>query len=244
MLRVAVAKNMEERKRIASELAERLKADDNIVAVALCPQVEPAPGEEAPAPEMLVVVYRMPFDLDMLGMKRVLVGGSSVALFYVTPERLRAAIDDEAGCWFTSGRVLYSETVHDPKGILVELRKTVNSVTKERRSAAFETWFKEAKAFPAIALRRGITSMDDPEMILLRDDAALARALFLLNSRPPRGPASLIEDIMSLQRLPSGFHAIADILKGLDRLNLKKFEKARKAYNDLISDVKSLAMNL
>ena len=241
---MAVVTSMEERKRIASELTERLKADANVVAVAFCPQVEPGPGEEAPILEMLVVVSRMPFDLDMLGMKRVVVSGTAIALFHVTPERLRAAIDDEAGCWFTSGRVLYSETLYDPKGMLVDLRKAVNSVSKERRSAAFETWFKEARAFPAIALRRGIASIGAPDMILLRDDAALARAMFLLNSRPPKRPESLMEDIMDLQRLPSGFQAITDILKGLDRLNLKKFEKARKAYSDLISDVRSLAKTL
>jgi len=241
---VAVVTSMEERKRIASELTEKLKVDANVVAVALYPQVEPSPGEDAPALEMLVVVSRMPFDLDMLGMKKVIVSGSAIALFYVTPERLRAAIDDEAGCWFTSGRVLYSGTLYDQKGILVGLRKAVNSVSRERRSATFETWFEEAKAFPAIALQRGITSMDTPDMILLRDDPALARALFLLNSRPPRGPVLLMEDAMSLQKLPSGFQAITDILKGLDRLNLKKFEKARKAYSDLISDIRSLAKTL
>jgi hypothetical protein len=232
---------MEHRKRISSDLVERLKADANVVAVALCPQVESGPGEKAPALEILVVVSRMPFDLDMLGMKNVVVNGSTVALYYVTPERLSAAIDDEAGCWFTSGRVLYSETMHDQKGLLVGLRKKVNSIPREKRLAAFEMWFKEAKAFPAIALQRGITAKDTPDMILLRDDAALARSLFLLNSRPPRGPSSLVDDVMALEKLPSGIQAIADILVGMDRLNLKKFEKARRAYNDLISEVKSLA---
>jgi len=234
----------DERRHIASVLTEGLKDDANVIATALCPQVELGMGGSAVAIEVLVIVSRMPFDLDLLGMKKVVASGVEAALFYITPERLKAAIDDEAGCWFTSGRILYSETLFDEKGIMVGLRKAVNSVTRERRLAAFETWFKEAKAFPTIALQRGITSMDAPDMILLRDDSALARALFLLNSRPPRGPSTLNEDVMSLQKLPSGFQAIHDILKGLDRLNLKKFEKARKAYNELISEVRSLARSL
>jgi len=236
--------SMEERKRTASEMTERLKVDDNVEAVALSPKSRPSPGVETSVLEMLVVVSKMPFDLDMLGMKKVVVNGSKVALFHATPERLSTAIDDEAGCWFSSGRILYSEILYDQKGIIVGLKKMVNSVPRVRRLAAFDAWFKEAKAFPTIAYQRGITAKDAPDMILLRDDAALARTLFLLNSRPPRGPSSLMEDVMALGILPSGMKAIADILKGLDRFNLRKFQKARKAYNGLISEVKSLAKTL
>lgn len=231
----------EEWRRTASELAERLKGDTNVLAVALCPHIEPEPGEQAAVPEMLVVVSKMPFDLDMLGMKKVTAQGADFKLFYATPERLKVAIEDETGCWFTSGRILYGETLFDRDGTLVDLRKAVNSISREKRVAAFQTWFKEAQAFPAIALQRRITSLDEPDMILLRDNAALARALFLLNSKPPRLPESFIDDIMDLQRLPRGFQAISDILKGMDRLKLKKFEKARKAYNSMMSDLKVIA---
>ncbi len=232
---------LDDRKRAAFELTKRLASDTNVLATSLLPPPKSSAAGVEPPIELLVVVSKMPFDLDLLGMKRAEEQGRHATLFYVTKERLETAIDDEAGCWFTSGRILYGETLHDPVAKLANLRRAVNNVPKVTRHKAFQKWFTEARAFPTIAMNRGITAKDAPESILLRDNAALARALFLLNARPPRGETWLMDDVMQLEKLPPGIEAISDVLGGMDRLDLRRFERARKVYGEIISEVKRLA---
>ncbi len=226
-----------DREEVAREMTAKLTADQNVLAVAVCAGQE---KEDKPI-ELLIVVSRIPFDLDGYGRRTVKWRDSALLLSHYTPQWLKATIDDEAGCWMTSGKVLYSKTTHDPGGVLLSLRKAVNSVNAEDRMAAFRRWLDEASAFPAIVLRRGPSLTTASQRTLLRDNPALARALFLLNGQPPRSEETMLDDLMELERLPPGAGEITQVIRGLDRYDLKRFEEARKKYEAFIQGVVTIS---
>ena len=189
---------------IARELATTLRSDKNIMAVALCGGRDKTWSSADAPSEMLIVVSRMPLDLDGFGRRVVKRQDFSFLLTHYTPQWLETSIEEEAGCWLVSGRVLYSKTLFDSGENLLELRKAVHSATKEKRMEAYKRWLAEARAFPAILLARGPSLTTASQRTLLRDDPALARVLFLLNGVPPSSEESLIDDMLRLERLPPG----------------------------------------
>lgn len=223
---------------IVYELTSKFKEDSNVLAIALC--TRPDSRSEKDRLDFLVIVSRMPFDLDLFGRKKLDVKGVQVAVTYYREDRLRTAIDEEAGCWLVSGMVLYSESIHDPYGILVRLRKAVNSIPSKARMEALSTWLNQARAFPAVIYSRNKTDAT-PEENILGEQAAIARSLFLLNGRPPQDDSSLLSEMMGLQIRPQGLEGLFDIVSSFDKYNSKKFRRAEKDYAALISNIEDLA---
>lgn len=190
--------------------------------------------------EILVIVSMVPFDLDISGRKQIEKQDAKLILNYDRPERIKTAIYDEAGCWFISGKILYSKTLHDPNGLIVDLRKTINSVSEERKLAAFRSCMDQVRMYPDIAFKRRSSSKSNPLEMILGENVAIARALFILNNRPPRSEELIIKDLMSLKKLPRGFEDIFDIINRLDRIDAKKFRKAKKMYDGMIAEIESL----
>ena len=232
-----------DRNLIAQEMTEKLKADEDVLAVALCGPETPRGADGVQSLELLVVVSRIPFDLDMFGRKKTTHQGSTATLSFARPERLRTAIDDEAGCWFTSGKILYGKSLHDPGGVLVDLKRAVNSVPKEKRMAAFRLLFREAREFPAILTRAGSERKRHDEVTLLGDNPAFVRTLFLVNGKPPRSEETLLDDVMELERLPQGIEVISGLMNEFDRYApmTMKFKRAEREYSRIMMGIERLA---
>ena len=211
--------------------------DKNILAVAVCTSQERQDHQI----ELLVVVSRIPFDLDGYGRRLMKWRDSTLLLSHYTSKWLKDTIDEEAGCWMISGKVLYSKTIHDPGGVLLDIRKAVNSVSDDKRMAGFRRWLEEARAFPALVLGRGPSLTTAAQRTLLRNNPALARALFLLNGQPPKSEETLLDDIKELERLPPGVGEIPEVIRELDRYDLKKFEKARKKYESFLQGMETIS---
>lgn len=232
---------MQHRDQIVEELMSKFKKDPNVLAIALC--TRPESSTEKNRLDFLVVVSKMPFDLDLFGRKKLNVQGYPVVITYFREERLRTAITEEAGCWLVSGMVLYSDTLHDPFGILLRLRKAVNSVPLKARMDALYTWLNQARAFPVVIYGRKKTD-GPPEENILGEQAPIARSLFLLNGRPPQFDSTIFSEMMDLQIRPQGLEDLPDIVNSFDKYKSKKFRKAEKDYVALISEIEDLARNM
>lgn len=226
---------------LIEDLTSKLKADQNVLAVALCSGESGSSPEGMPRQDILVLVSVMPFDLDMFGRKQMRSHGVDAILTYYRPDRLRIAIEDEAGCWLISGMVLYSKTVYDPNKILFGLRKLVNSIPDEVHKVVFERWLAEAKAFPSMVLSRMSVTKGSPREKLLGDQAPVARCLFLVNRNPPQNESSLLEDLMSLPTLPPGIKELFDIVDAFEVHDLRAFKRAQKSYAGTIAGIEDLA---
>ena len=229
---VATSKNDE----AAFKAAAALVSGKDVLAIAVCPR-----GDDDKPPEILLVVSKVSLDLDGYGRKFILWQDSQLQLSHYTPQRLETAIEEEAGCWLISGKVLFSKTVHDPADVLTVLRKTVNSVPYDKRMALLGRTIDEARAFPLMILNRGPSMTSATQRTLLRDVPALARALFLLNGQPPRCEGTLLDDLLGLDRFPPGIEGIPEILRGLDRYDLKRFEAARKKYEAIMRGLEAMS---
>lgn len=224
----------------AEEVTSKLKADQNVLAVALRDAGLREAESDISRLDFLVLVSSMPFDLDMFGRKRVRRQGVETVLTYYRPERLRTAIEDEAGCWFVSGLVLYSKTLYDPKNLFFDMRKLVNSISEDRRRAAIDSWLAAAKAYPSMVFSRMSLKKGSRLEMLLGDQAPVARALFLINSKPPRGETSLVDDLLNLPRLPPRFEDLFGIIDAFQIRDLKKFKQAQKGYAIFIAELERL----
>jgi len=225
---------------LVEEVTSKLKADDNVLAIARCDIGSAAVEDSIPRLDLLVLVSSMPFDLDMFGRKRVRRQNVETVLIYYRPERLRTAIEDEAGCWFASGLVIYSKTIYDPKDLFLALRGLVNSISEDRRRVAIDSWVAAAKAYPSMVFNRMPLKKGSRLEMLLGDQAPIARALFLINSKPPRGETSLLEDLLNLPRLPPRFEDLFGIIDAFQIRDLKKLKQAQKSYATFIAEIERL----
>ena len=221
---------------IVFEVVNDIKSDRNILAVADSPR----PDSSDQPKELIVVVSKVPLDLDGYGRRVIRRQDMIMLLSHYTPRWLEAAVSDERGCWMISGKLLYGKTVYDPGKIFPRLRKAVNSVPSSRRVELFARMLDEAKAVPTIFMGRAPSLTPSSQRTLLRDDPALARAIFLLNRCPPRSEASMLDDLLNLKKLPLGIGEITEILRELDRYDLKRFERARKRYETVIQGLESM----
>ncbi len=231
---------VQQQSQIVGELTNKLKEDPNVLAVALCPKTSPT--KDKGQLDFLVIVSRMPFDLDLFGRKRLEIRGVPITLTYYREERLKTAIEEEAGCWLVSGKVLYSESLHDPNKLLLKMRKAVNAVTSRAKMDALSSWLNQARAFPALVYSQKRPD-STPEESVLGEQAAIARSLFLLNGKPPQDQSSLLTEMMELPRLPQGIKGLFDIANSFDKQKPKKFRRAEKDYIALIAEIEDLARN-
>lgn len=226
---------------LVEAVVSKLRADENVLAIALCDVGSAAVEKSIPRLDLLVLVSSMPFDLDMFGRKRVRRQNIETVLTYYRPERLRTAIEDEAGCWFASGLVLYSKTIYDPTSLFLAMRRLVNSISEDKRRVAIDSWVAAAKAYPSMVFNRMSLRRGSRLEMLLGDQAPVARALFLINSKPPRGETSLLEDLLNLPKLPPRFEDLFGIIDAFQIRDLKKFKQAQKGYATFIAEIERLA---
>ncbi|MCK4636831.1 MAG: nucleotidyltransferase domain-containing protein [Methanomicrobia archaeon] len=222
----------------ANKIVNSLKKDPNTVAVLVYGSLATDTLRKGSDIDLLVIVKKMPENLDIFNQAHEEIDGIMIDFDYATEGGLGSEIDFEVGCWLNSGMVMNAVPLHDPDNVLDKLKNHILSIPKEKKEKAFKTYIGDAQSYIS---KLKDTDLDDVErsVWLMREWAALSRALFILNDARPSSEDSLFSDILKLENKPRNFEKLFKTIYGLD-INNQRLEEMRKAFFELYENLREL----